>query len=298
MPATRSAAQRELLAERYLLSAQSDQEDFERFKKLQVDFLECRNGRTYTMVTEAQQPYTMRVLPRGNWQNESGDVVQPAPPHFLLQPKASGRLTRLDLARWLVSRENPLTARVFMNRLWKQFFGAGISAVIDDVGAQGEWPVHPALLDWLAVEFMDSGWDVKHMVKTIVMSSAYRQDSNLRAELRDLDPQNRWLASQNPRRLDAEFVRDNALFTAGLLNLDLGGPSARPYQPAGYYANLQFPDRDYYPERDERQYRRGVYTHWQRTFLHPMLATFDAPSLSSGLNDRPVVTGGRVAALR
>jgi len=128
------------------------------------------------------------------------------------------------------------------------------------------------------VEFMDNGWDVKQMVKTIVMSSTYCQDSNLRTELRDLDPQNRWLASQNPRRIEAEFVRDNALFVAGLLKLDLGGPSARPYQPAGYYSNLQFPDRDYVAHQDDREYRRGIYMHWQRTFLHPMLANFDAPS--------------------
>src|SRR5207248_6875359 len=161
---------------------------------------------------------------------------------------------------------------------WKQFFGAGISAVVDDLGAQGEWPVHPELLDWLAVEFMDSGWDFKHMVKLMVMSSTYRQSSNPRPEIRESDPANRLLASQSPRRLEAEFVRDNALFIAGLLNPDLGGPSAHPYQPAGYYVNLQFPDRDYYPDQDERQYRRGIYTHWQRTFLHPMLANFDAPS--------------------
>ncbi len=267
------------MAERYLLSTQWDKDVFMQFKKLQAEFLECREGRAFTMITEASKPMTMRVLPRGNWQNESGEVVTPSVPHFLPQPpNASERLTRLDLARWLVSRDNPLTARVFMNRLWKQCFGTGISAVLDDVGAQGEWPVHPALLDWLAVEFTDSGWDVKHMVKTIVMSSTYRQDSNLRAELRDLDPQNRLLASQNPRRLEAEFVRDNALAVAGLLNLDLGGPSARPYQPAGYYSNLQFPDRDYTANNDDRQYRRGVYMHWQRTFLHPMLANFDAPA--------------------
>ncbi len=278
----------ELLAERYLLSTQFDQDAFARFRRLQAALLECREGRAYTMVAEAQRPYAMRILPRGNWQNESGDLVQPSPPHFLPQPKSSDRLTRLDLARWLVSRENPLTARVFMNRLWKQFFGTGISAVVDDLGAQGEWPVHPALLDWLAVEFMESGWDVKHMVRTIVLSSTYRQDSNLRPELHDLDPQNRWLASQNPRRLDAEFVRDNALFVTGLLNLDLGGPSARPYQPAGYYANLQFPDRDYVAHDDDRQYRRGVYTHWQRTFLHPMLANFDAPSREECTANRPV----------
>jgi hypothetical protein len=112
----------------------------------------------------------------------------------------------------------------------------------------------------------------------MVMSSSYRQDSNQRPDLKDIDPNNRLLASQSPRRLEAEFVRDNALFIAGLLNEEIGGPSARPYQPPGYYANLQFPERDYFPQMDERQYRRGVYTHWQRTFLQPMLANFDAPS--------------------
>jgi hypothetical protein len=200
-------------------------------------------------------------------------------PHFLPGPAGpkDGRLTRLDLARWLTAPQNPLTARVFMNRLWKQYFGTGISSLVEDVGAQGEWPVHPELLDWLAVEFRDGGWNVKQMVKLLVMSATYRQDSRLRRDLRDIDPNNRLLASQSPRRLDAEFVRDNALAVAGLINLDIGGPSVFPYQPAGYYANLQFPDRDYIADTDQRQYRRGVYMHWQRTFLQPMLANFDAP---------------------
>ena len=125
---------------------------------------------------------------------------------------------------------------------------------------------------------MDNGWDFKHMVKLMVMSSTYRQSSNPRPEIKEMDPNNRLLASQSPRRLEAEFVRDNALFVAGLLNPEVGGPSAHPYQPPGYYANLQFPDRDYQADSDDRLYRRGVYTHWQRTFLHPMLANFDAPS--------------------
>ena len=148
---------------------------------------------------------------------------------------------------------------------------------MEDLGAQGEPPSHPELLDWLASEFRDT-WDVKHIVKLIVMSKTYRQDSRVRPELKDADPLNRLLAFQNPRRLEAEFVHDNALAIAGLLDTEIGGPSAHPYQPAGYYTAIQFPDRDYYPEKDERQYRRGVYTWWQRTFLHPMLANFDAPS--------------------
>ena len=285
-----SRANRGLVNETYLLSTAWDEEAFAQYKKLYRDVLECRDGKSPTVVTVAWEPTVTRVLPRGNWQNENGEIVQPAAPHFLPQiPNPDGRrLTRLDLAKWLVSGDNPLTARAIVNRLWKQFFGTGISAVVDDLGAQGEWPVHPELLDWLAVEFMDSGWNSKHLVNLMVMSSTYRQSSNPRPEIKEIDPNNRLLASQSPRRLEAEFVRDNALFIAGLLNPDLGGPSAHPYQPAGYYANLQFPDRDYYPDRDERQYRRGVYTHWQRTFLHPMLANFDAPSREECVASRNV----------
>ena len=133
------------------------------------------------LVTVAWEPRIARILPRGNWQDESGDVVQPASPHFLAadaRTAAGGRrLTRLDLANWIVSPDNPLTARVFVNRLWKQFFGTGISKSVDDFGAQGDPPSHPELLDWLAVEFRESGWDVKHMVRLIVTVAAYRQDS-------------------------------------------------------------------------------------------------------------------------
>lgn len=241
-------------------------------------------------MTVAWKPDTTRVLPRGNWQSEDGDIVEPAPPHFLPQPAhdSSNRLTRLDLARWIVSSDNPLTARTVVNRFWKQFFGNALANPVDDLGLQGEPPSHPELLDWLAVEFREKNWDVKHLVRLIVTSSTYRQSSKLRPELRDIDPNNRLLASQNPRRLDAEFVRDNALAISGLLNSEIGGPSAHPYQPANYYVNLQFPDRDYFADKDERQYRRGVYAHWQRTFLQPMLANFDAPSREECTALRPV----------
>ena len=253
---------------------------------------ECRDGRAFTLVTEATTPLVTRVLHRGDWQDETGEVVQPSPPAFLPGLHASpgaARLTRLDLANWIVSRDNPLTARAFMNRLWKQYFGTGISSVVDDLGLQGEYPSHPELLDWLAVDFMDSGWDVKAMVRRIVTSRTYRQSSQYRPELADIDPNNRLLARQTPRRLEAEFVRDNALAAAGLITLDVGGPSVHPYQPEGYYAALQFPDRDYVADTDEREFRRGVYMHWQRTFLHPMLANFDAPS-------REECTASRIAS--
>ena len=290
-PARRTTAQKQLLATRWFLSAPNDIGTFERYKNLQREIDATRRGVVPTLVTVATtNPLVTRVLPRGNWQDESGEIVAPAVPHFLPQPRHNGtnQLTRLDLAHWLVSPENPLTARTFVNRLWKQFFGNGISNQPEELGAQGESPTHPELLDWLAVEFRESGWDVKHIVRLIVSSAAYQQDSKNRPELRDVDPNNRLLARQNPRRLEAEFVRDNALLVAGLLNTDIGGPSVFPYQPSDYYANLQFPNRDYFASQDTSQYRRGVYSHWQRTFLHPMLANFDAPAREECAVDRPV----------
>ncbi len=251
----------------------------DRARAWQRRIFECRGGKAMTVISVPVTPRVTRVLPRGNWQDESGEVVEPAPPHFLPQPTpAEGtRLTRLDLANWLTSADNPLAARTFANQVWKLFFGAGLAPVVDDLGSQGDWPSHPELLDWLAADFRD-GWDVKQLIRTVVLSATYRQSATARPELRERDPQGRLFAQQTPRRLEAEFVRDNALFIAGLLNDEIGGPSAHPYQPPGYYAPLQFPDREYQADTDERQWRRGVYAHWQRTFLQPMLANFDAPS--------------------
>lgn len=234
-----------------------------------------------TMITVSVAPRPTRILRRGDWMDETGPEVQPATPHFLPgNPgfQGSDRATRLDLARWLTGPDNPLTARAFVNRLWKLYFGAGLSRVLDDLGAQGEPPTHPDLLDWLAVEFVESGWDVKHMIRLITTSAAYRQSSVTAANRRALDPDNRWIGRQSSFRLPAEFVRDNALAVSGLLVRQIGGPSARPYQPKGYYQHLNFPTREYVPDEDRNQYRRGVYMHWQRIFLHPMLKAFDAPS--------------------
>lgn len=238
-----------------------------------------------TVSTENKR--VVRLLPRGNWMDESGEVMQPALPHYLPQPDVEGRpLTRLDLARWLVSPENPLTARTVMNRLWKQFFGTGLSKVLDDLGAQGEPPVNAPLLDWLACEFMDSGWDMKHMVRTIVTSQAYRQVSTATTELIERDPYNREHARQSPFRLDAELIRDQALAVSGLLVPKIGGPSVKPYQPEGYWENLNFPPRQYVSDSGENQYRRGLYTWWQRSFLHPSLLAFDAPSREECVAER------------
>jgi hypothetical protein len=278
-----SAKQQAILADSWLISTGANPSAFSKFKQLSAKLRQYHNGRAWTMVTEATHPLTVRVLPRGNWLDETGPTVLPATPSFLpgrLESKSGeGRLSRLDLAKYIVSDINPITARAVMNRLWAQFFGTGLSSTLDDLGSQGELPSHPELLDFLAAEFRDSGWDIKHMIRLLVTSATYRQSSSLRPDLRETDPANRLLASQNPRRLEAEFIRDNALFIAGLLNTrDIGGPSVHPYQPVGYYEPLTVPERDYVNSLGVEQWRRGVYMHWQRTFLHPMLANFDAPA--------------------
>ncbi|MCC6491874.1 MAG: PSD1 domain-containing protein [Pirellulales bacterium] len=242
-----------------------------------------------TMITQAVEPQVIRVLPRGNWLDQSGPVVQPHTPHFLRQlDTGDRRATRLDLARWLVARDQPLTARVAMNRLWQRLFGVGLSKTTIDIGSQGEWPVNQALVDWLAVEFMESGWDVKHMMRLLVASSAYRQSSQPRPELDQVDPDNRLVARQSRHRLDAEEIRDNALAVSGLLARQIGGGVSRPYQPAGYYAALNFPEREYQASTDREQFRRSVYVHWQRQFLHPWLLALDAPTREECTAQRPL----------
>ena len=233
-----------------------------------------------TLVTErSEKPRTVRVLPRGNWLIETGEIMEPAiPAQFRPASRAVSdrRLNRLDLADWLVSPENPLTARVVVNRFWRQFFGTGLSKVLDDFGAQGEPPRHPELLDWLAVEFRESGWDVKHLVRLMVTSRTYRQSSNASRELLARDPENRELARQGRWRIEAEMVRDSALQVSGLLVPRVGGPSVRPYQPDGYWENLNFPQRGYDASSGGDQYRRGLYTWWQRSYVHPSMLAFDA----------------------
>ncbi|MBL9212129.1 MAG: PSD1 domain-containing protein [Opitutaceae bacterium] len=246
------------------------------------------DGLPKCLVTESTpEKRVVRLLPRGNWMDESGEVMRPALPRFLVPAAAEGReLNRLDLARWLVSRDNPLTARTVVNRLWRQFFGTGLSRVLEDLGAQGEVPPNAPLLDWLACEFMDRGWDVKHVVRTIVTSRTYRQVSTATPEQLAADPENREHARQSRFRVDAELVRDNALAVAGRLETAIGGPSVKPYQPDRYWENLNFPPREYVADRGEAQYRRGLYVWWQRTFLHPSLLAFDAPSREECVAER------------
>ncbi len=242
-----------------------------------------------TLVTVSMpSPRMVRILPRGNWLDDSGEIVSPNIPAFLGSLDIKGRkANRMDLARWLVSPENPLTARVFVNRLWKIAFGHGLVRNMEDFGTQGTLPTHPELLDYLATEFMASKWDVKAMMKQIVLSRTYQQSSFADKMLTEQDPTNHWLAHQNRFRLDAEFIRDNALSISGLLVPKVGGNSVKPYQPSGYWAYLNFPTREWQSDKGENEYRRGLYTYWCRSFLHPSLAAFDAPSREECTNERP-----------
>ena len=223
--------------------------------------------------------------------DDSGELVEPGFPVALSvgAPSAADdqRLNRLDLADWIVSAENPLTSRVFVNRVWKLLFGEGLSRTLDDLGAQGEPPSHPELLDFLAAHFIDSGWNIKQLVRAIVLSQTYQRSSLATAEVLQADPHNRWLARQGRFRLEAEFVRDNALAVSGLLVRQIGGPSAKPYQPPGYWAYLNFPTREWKNGTGDELYRRGLYTHWQRQYLHPSLLAFDAPGREECTSNRP-----------
>jgi hypothetical protein len=254
--------------------------------KQQINKLEKHHGK-HVQITVPVKPRTMRILPRGNWQDDSGEVVQPAIPAFLGKIQKESPANRLDLANWIISKENPLTARAFTNRLWKQFFGRGLAADVTDLGAQGQAPENPELLNFISQEFKNN-WDIKAIIKLIVSSKVYRQSSEADNKLLTLDPFNDFLAHQQSRRLEAEFIRDNALSISNLLLNKTGGSAAKPYQPVGYYKDLNFPRRTYRSDSNDQQYRRGVYMHRQRTYLHPMLKAFDAPSREQCIASRPI----------
>ncbi len=257
--------------------------------ELTAAFKKLNDSIRTTLITKSREPRVVRVLHRGNWMDETGDVVSPSIPVALggYSELATGRMSRLDLANWLVSKENPLTARTLTNRLWKLFFGAGLSSNLGDLGAQGDWPSHPELLDWLASEMIGSGWDFKYLIKLLVMSETYRQSADVSPEAGERDPYNRWLSHQGRWRLDAEMVRDVILATSGLLTDEIGGTSVKPFQPSGYWAYLNFPQREWETGAGTDLYRRGLYTHWQRQYLHPSLAAFDAPCREECVVDRP-----------
>jgi len=287
---------------------EDERKDLERFYKevFAVDYLRSevalaearrRKEEFYTnipttLIMEEMKPARdTYVMVRGDFRVK-GEKVEPGTP-AILPPLAAGQVDRLALARWLVSKEHPLTARVTVNRYWAMFFGTGLVKTINDFGTQGEWPSHPELLDWLAAEFRDGSessrstksgapnppvagtWDVKKLVRLILTSATYRQSANVTAEKLERDPYNR-LFTRGPRvRLDAEFLRDNALAVAGLLNDKIGGPSVKPYQPPGIWDGT---DAKYEQDKGDALYRRGLYVFWRRSAHYPSFASFDAPS--------------------
>jgi hypothetical protein len=220
------------------------------------------------------------ILDRGEYDRKR-DEVKPAVPAILGAWKDEFPQNRLGLAKWIMSKENPMTARVTVNRLWQEFFGHGIVKSADDFGAMGARPTHPKLLDWLAVEFMESGWNVKHIVKLMVTSKAYQQSSQYRDDHFVHDTENSFL-SRGPRfRLHAEALRDQALSVSGLLVNKMGGPSVKPYQPSGIWKAVAYTGSDtanFVRDHGEALYRRSIYTFWKRTAPPASMAVFDAPS--------------------
>ena len=229
-------------------------------------------------VMEARTDYgAAHIALRGDWKNP-GDTVQPGVPAFL-PGSGTAAPTRLDLARWIMAPENPLTARVAVNRVWQELFGRGIVSTSDDFGTQGDKPSHPELLDWLAGNFSDfrqTGFSTKALIRQIVASRTYRQSSTTRPDLAQKDPENVLLARQSRVRLPAELIRDEALQVSGLLNTDAGGPPIRPFQPAGV-AELGYSVKKWVESPGREKYRRGVYIHYQRSTPYPFLVNFDAP---------------------
>ena len=234
---------------------------------------------TAIVMQESGKPKDTFILMRGEY-NKPGEKVTAATPAVLPPLAAGAPQNRLGLARWLVSPENPLTARVTVNRLWQSVFGTGLVRTSEDFGAQGEAPSHPELLDWLAAEFMRSGWDLQHMLRLILTSATYQQTSRVTPELLAADPENRLLARGPRFRLNAEFVRDQALAAAGLLSEKIGGKSVKPYHPPGLYELVTAgggSTNKWVEDKGEGLHRRSLYTYWKRTVPHPAMTAFDAP---------------------
>jgi cytochrome c553 len=231
---------------------------------------------TVMVMEDRADPRDTFVLRRGAY-DAPGEKVAAAVPAVLGQLPAGAKPNRLALARWLVSRDNPLTARVTVNRFWQTLFGSGLVRTVEDFGSQGEWPVHQDVLDWLAVDFLESGWDVKRLIKTIVTSDVYRQSSRVTPDLLARDPENRLLARAPRLRLSAEMIRDQALAISGLLVDRVGGPPVKPYQPPGLWQELAG-GSGYSAGKGDDLYRRSLYTYWRRTIAPPAMVTFDSPT--------------------
>ncbi len=272
----RTAAQSKKLRACFLERAAAPpiREAHHRVEALRHETTQLIEGFPTTMVMqEMPVPRDTFVLIRGEY-DKPGEKVAPGVPASLHALPSGAPPNRIGLARWLVDRSNPLTARVAVNRMWQMLFGTGLVKTVDDFGAQGEWPSHPELLDWLAVRFMSDAWDVKALLRLIVTSSTYQQSSRSTSALQHRDPDNRLLARGPRLRLSAEMVRDQALYDGGLLIEKLGGPSVKPYQPAGLWKELA--DTDYVQDSGEGLCRRSMYTYFKRTVAPPTMMTFDA----------------------
>lgn len=288
-PAMRSNAQKKVLRDFYVRTINPDTRGIfqtlnRELEQIQKRVQQSQASIPHAMVSEElKKPRPAYVLFRGDFQQKGEKVGRGVPAVFPPMPKDAPN-NRLGLAKWLVHPDHPLTARVAANRLWAQMFGSGIVRTIGDFGSQGDYPSHPELLDWLATDFVRTGWHVKGLLKTIAMSNTYRQSSAHRME--KTDPANRLLYCAPRFRLSAEEIRDNALAVSGLLSKKIGGPSVMPYQPATYYVG-KFEGWNWQTSQDEQQYRRGLYTFWRRSALHPMFAIFDAPTREECAVARP-----------
>jgi hypothetical protein len=253
----------------------------EQWRATREELLDLERTAPTTMVArEMSEPRTTHLLFRGEYdkprEQVEPDVPAILPPFPLEEPR-----NRLGLARWLTAPEHPLTGRVVVNRFWQSLFGTGLVESAEDFGHQSDWPSHPELLDWLALEFVENGWNVKEIIRLMVTSATYRQDSSSSPELHQRDPQNRLLARGPRQRLTAEMLRDQALAASGLLHEKVGGPPVYPYQPPNLYRGIvvdaNYPGTQYIDSEGPDLYRRSLYTFWKRTVPHPTLATFDAP---------------------
>jgi len=278
-PPQRSEEQQSQLSNYYLTIAPSLASQRERLATVQKQLANLKPETTVPIQRELapDQHRTTRLQFRGNFL-DTGDEVSPGVPSAFHELADADGVDRMDLAKWLVARENPLTARVVVNRFWEKLFGRGLVVTSEEFGTQGEPPSHPALLDWLAVEFMESGWNMKASIRQIVMSSTYRQSSRVTPELLERDPGNRLLARGPRVRLSAETIRDQALFVSGLLSPKMYGPPVRPPQPS-LGVNAAFGSGiDWETSKGEDRYRRGLYTTWRRSNPYPSMVAFDAPN--------------------
>lgn len=292
MPATARSPEQQRLVARHVVSLSKDERMLASLNRLATSEKELEELRKSIPKTLIMRDEPARresfILVRGEYDKPSEKVSADTPGYLPPLPADAPR-NRLGFARWLVSPENPLTARVTVNRFWQQFFGLGLVDTPEDFGLQGNAPSHPELLDWLAVDFVRSGWDVRHLLKTIVLSKTYQQSSAISPESYARDPENRWL-SRGPRmRLDAESVRDAALAVSGLLHRKVGGPSVYPYHPEGLWTEMNNRpgfSTDYNQDHGANLYRRSLYTFWKRTVTPPSMAVFDAPNRETCLVSR------------